>query len=379
VALVDDPRGTIPRRESAARTGVPLDTSLDTPEARRRSARRDVRIGLGAALALGLLGLLDSLPFLFLSIAVGQMLLAGIARRRPRGVPFGAIRLELTPLGRFVFPATWALVLGAIFVESAPFRWLATLLFAGAASTWPAARANVSRMRLARGRERRARVGAPTSLEVRVQNPPSRAATALATRDALACSRAPRRSRSWWTAWRRARGRRADHRHSSGAACAACALCCGLPPCSALSRRASRPPPPRAHPLQHDGRALPDRGRVGGDEVLSAERGRGGDVRAARLARRRRPEAHPLADHGTAGSLSSSSGATRPRDGRGGARRGNDLTPVGDRTFERAVSLAATVLRGRRSIFVLGGPDERPGRPTAPRIAGRRAGLASSG
>lgn len=386
MALVDDSRGTIPRRESAARTGVPLDTALDTPEARRRSARRDVRIGLGAALALGLLGLLDSLPFLFLSIAVGQMLLAGIARRRPRGVPFGAIRLELTPLGRFVFPATWALVLGAIFVESAPFRWLATLLFAGAASTWPAARANVSRMRLARGLERRARVGAPTSLEVRFQNPTSRAATAIATRDALGVFARP-----------------------SSIEVAVDAVAAGAEVVARTTATFERRGLRRLRPLRVASRFPLGLVQASFETVAAAEtwvrprEGRAtrrlvrrltGDASAA--TRSRRPSAgaeemfglrdwrdgdDPRRIHWRTTARRGSRTFVERRDPTSRRvavvlGRGNDLTPAGDRTFERAVSLAATVLRaalraGASVHLVLGGPDERPGE--AHRVEDRRA------
>jgi len=333
-------------------------------------------MGIGVALALGLLGLLDSLPFLFLSIAVGQLLLAGIAKRRPRDTPFGAIRLQPTALGRFVFPATWALVLGAIFVESAPFRWLAVLLFAGAASTWPAARANVSRMRLARTLDRRARAGAPVSLEVRFQNPTSRAATAIASQIALGASAHPSSievavdevaagsevvARTTATferrGLRRLRPLRVASRFPLGLVQAAFDT-------SAAAETLVRPCEGRAtrrlvRRLTGDAAAATRSRRptAGADEMFGLRDWRDGDDP-------RRIHWRTTARRGTRTFVERRDPTSRRVVV--ALSRGNDRTPEGDRVFERAVSVAATVVRaalrtGASVHLVLGGAGERPG------------------
>ncbi len=406
MALADDPRGVLPPRTRAGgRVASPLspiappssqgplpapppavpDPSLDTLEARRSSARRGVRLGLAAAVGLGLLGLLDSLPVLFLSIATGQLLLAGIAKRRPPNAVFGSLRVELTPLGRFVFPATWALVLGAIFVESAPFRWLATLLLAGAAATWPAARANLSRIQVARTLERRARAGAPTSLEVRFHNPTPRPASAIATRDALGVYARPSSlevavdgvagssevaARTTVTferrGLRRLRALRVASRYPLGLVQATFDT---VAEAETLVRpREGRATPRLARRLGGDvsEAARSRRPAAGGDEPFGLRDWREGDDP-------RRIHWRTTARRGTRTFVERRDPTCRRIAVVLG--RGHDKTPEGDRSFERAVSVAATVLRaaqrsGASVHLVTGGGGERPGEGL--RVEGRR-------
>jgi len=188
-------RGGLPiAREEPPESG-PARSEVDDRGRRRATDRRVWGLAALVPVLLAGVGLLDSLPALFLLLAVGQAVVfvaLGWHRKRLRSGPMlGALQVAPTSLGRAWFPLAWGLVLVAIFLGSPPLRLMVCLLFTCSVAAWPLARRNVDRVRITRELEPRARVGAPTSIVYRVANPTRVAAHGIVLRDGFGIVASP--------------------------------------------------------------------------------------------------------------------------------------------------------------------------------------------
>ena len=154
---------------------------------RRRAGRRALWIAGLAWPALAVVALLDSLPALFLALVLAQVAAVVAARRRrarPR-VPDDAVAVLPTTAARAWFPVVWGLMLVAIFLGTAPVRLGLCLLLACSAAAWPLARLHAERVRLVRRLPGRARAGAPTSVEYVLASDSRRPAGPFLVRDGI--------------------------------------------------------------------------------------------------------------------------------------------------------------------------------------------------
>ncbi|MCC7138366.1 MAG: DUF58 domain-containing protein [Planctomycetes bacterium] len=188
----DRPEDAASRRPPGAGPASALPpATADGERARRRASDRRARgVLVAVAAALVALSWLDSLPALFLGLVLLQAatIAASVRRGRvagTRGVETGAPRVTTTASGRGWLSVAWGLVLVGIFLDSAPLRLAVCLGFAVSVASWPLVRANGARIVLRRRVPARARAGAPSEVAYEVATEDRRVARAVVVADNL--------------------------------------------------------------------------------------------------------------------------------------------------------------------------------------------------
>lgn len=184
VALPDAEGAKPPSGERPGASPAPSEASELAQ--RRAEARRAWRVWALLPAFLLALTLLDSAPAFLIAVTAFQVLAWPITvRNRRRSKRPGAALLAVTPEGKAWLFGLWSLVLAALFVPNPAVRLLVASAFAVVAASVPLVRANVARATLSRRVERRARAGAPSTLSWRLANPTSKPAYGLVVRDPM--------------------------------------------------------------------------------------------------------------------------------------------------------------------------------------------------
>jgi uncharacterized protein (DUF58 family) len=125
---------------------------------------------------------------LFLAIGLAQAGFAFLAARKrrvtgARGTETGWPSVAPTVVGRIALPTAWILVVAALLLRSTPLRWWACSVFGVVVAAWPLVRRNLARARIVRDLDRRGRVGTPCAITYRLENTGRRPSRAIVVDD----------------------------------------------------------------------------------------------------------------------------------------------------------------------------------------------------